>query len=435
MAFSTYSSVRLLGVAVLAGSALASSAALAGITYKLAQTQAAPGDTINITGILFNDTTSALDWTAPRKLVIQWRGPDGQATRSIAYLTEGQGAYSVPVNNFVQISWKAIVPSNVRGLQAVNVEGDATLLAFDARLPGDTAIAAAPAMGPVVDAGKSGTPGVQDPALPSRVVLEAGASPVVGPAPTSVSSQTNTLASGFENFRNALQPYEPVYFAVGDNNGRYARYQISLKYRLFRPKDPARPDFVDHFYVGYTQTALWDLSSDSSPFVDTSFKPSVFWRKDALWRDAREPWFVGLQAGVEHESNGKSDDESRSLNFYYVQPEFNYRFGGGSTLTFAPRFKNYFAVKENSDYADHFGYVDWKLRWAQDNGLVLSGLYRRGTESRYFTQLEAAWPLQRTFLNMNGYLYAQYTKGYGATLLDYNQKSGSQVRVGLALIP
>ncbi|MGP1614764.1 MAG: phospholipase A, partial [Pollutimonas bauzanensis] len=163
--------------------------------------------------------------------------------------------------------------------------------------------------------------------------------------------------------------------------------------------------------------------------------PSVFWRKDAIWQSASKDWFVGFASGVEHESNGKSGDDSRALNFGYIQPEFNYRFDGGSTLTFAPRVKAYFGVSNNPDYADYAGHMDWKLRWAQDNGLVLSGMYRQGRESRSTTLVEAAWPLRRTFLNMNGYLHVQYFKGYGETVLGYNHKSAPQVRIGLALIP
>src|SRR5690606_29016214 len=142
-------------------------------------------------------------------------------------------------------------------------------------------------------------------------------------------------------FQSAISPYEPVYFDLGNEGGRNARFQVSLKYRLFTPDDPANPSLVDSLYLGYTQTSLWDLSSDSLPFVDTSFKPSLFWRRDEVWR-AADNMYLGLATGVEHESNGKSGDESRSLNFAYIQPEFNYRLGGGSTLSFMPRIKGYF---------------------------------------------------------------------------------------------
>jgi outer membrane phospholipase A len=238
-----------------------------------------------------------------------------------------------------------------------------------------------------------------------------------------------------QRFSNAISPHEPVYFDVGGKGGLNARFQISLKYRLFTPNDPANPGFADSLYLGYTQTSLWDLASDSLPFVDTSFKPSLFWHRDALWQSQDKQTYLGLASGVEHESNGKDGDQSRSLNNVFIQPEFNYRFDQGSTLTFAPRVKSYFATSNNPDYTDYAGYVDWKVRWAQDNGLILSGLYRQGKGGKHTTQLEAAWPLKRTFLNMNGYLHVQYFQGYGQTLLGYNQKSEPQVRIGLSLIP
>lgn len=410
--------------------------AFSGITYNLKQTHATAGETVNIRAVVFNDTATAMSWRAPDNLVLQWRSADGRTIRSLAYLEQGQALMNVPVNNFVQTSWRAVVPSGVSGLQALNIEGQPTLLALDTSPLENSNIAGTPAIGPVVDAGAAtgtGT-GVSDPPLPANVVAATGASVSGGP-PVDSTTRVAAPSSAFENFRSAISPYEPIYFDVGNKGGRNARYQVSFKYRLFTPDDPANPGFEDNIYLGYTQTALWDLHSDSHPFVDTSFKPSLFWRKDALWQSSQKDWFIGLQSGVEHESNGKSGDDSRSLNFGYIQPEFNYRFDGGSTLTFAPRVKTYFSMGNNPDYADYAGHVDWKLRWAQDNGLVLSGMYRQGHSGRHAAQVEAAWPLRRTFLNMNGYLHLQYFEGYGETILGYNHKSDPQLRLGISLVP
>ncbi len=409
-------------------------AACAGINYRLEQTHAVAGETVNIRAVLFNDTDTAMSWTAPKNLVLQWRDHSGHSIRSLAYLEGNQSPINIPVNNFIKLSWSAVVPTGVKGLQAVNIEGEPTLLALDASPLERSVIAGTPAAVPVIDAGAASGSGHSDPPLPANVVAATGASLTEGP-PVNSTKHLSTPSSAFDNFRSAISPYEPIYFDVGNKGGRNARYQVSFKYRIFTPNDPNNPGFADNIYLGYTQTALWDLHSDSHPFVDTSFKPSLFWRKDALWQSPQKDWFLGLASGVEHESNGKSGDDSRSLNFAYIQPEFSYRFDGGSTLTFAPRFKSYFSVQNNPDYADYAGHVDWKLRWAQDNGLVLSGLYRQGHEGRNATQLEAAWPLRRTFLNMNGYLHLQYFKGYGETLLGYNHKSDAQVRVGISLVP
>jgi len=241
--------------------------------------------------------------------------------------------------------------------------------------------------------------------------------------------------SPFDSFRNAISSYDPVYFVAGGTGGATARFQISFKYRLFSPQDAQKPHFMDDWYMGYTQTSLWDLHSDSIPFVDTTYNPSLFWARESLWQTKDKRWFIGLNSGYEHKSNGKAGDDSRSLNDLYLQPEFNHRFDNGSTLSFMPRFKYYIMTDQDMRYPDSLGRVDWKLRWAQDDGLVLSGLYRQGAGGRNATQMEAAWPLKRTFLHMNGYLYAQYFRGYGETLLDYNQKHDPQFRIGIALVP
>jgi|GEM_PF-166455 len=404
----------------------------AGVTYSLDRNHATAGETVRVQAVVFNDTPNVLDWTAPDTIVLQWRNERGEAIRSIAYLDTRTPAASIPINNFVRFQWRAVVPQSATGLQAVNVEGDSNLLALDTSPTERGVVAAAPATGPIVDASK-GDALIGDPVASEQAVASAGASHTGGPAPASVRGEA--LNPGFERFRSAISPYEPVYFDVGGHNSRMARFQISLKYRLFTPDDPQHPSFEDGLHLGYTQTSLWDLHSDSNPFVDTSFKPSLFWRRDALFQQDQSPFYLGLQSGVEHESNGKSGDDSRSLNFYYIQPEFNYRFSHGSTLTFAPRVKHYFGTSDNPDYKDYVGHVDWKVRWAQDNGLILTGLYRHGKDNRYSTQIEAAWPLKRTFLNMNGYFHVQYFKGYNETLLNYSQKTGSQIRFGLALVP
>jgi len=417
---------------------LSSAPAMAGITYQLDNTQALPGETVRIKGVLFNDTDSELPWTPPQTLVLQWRSDTGTVIRSLAQLESTAQQVNLPINNFARFTWKAVVPTEAKGLQAVNIEGEPVLLALDTSPLHQSPITGTPATGPVVDAGAASPGETRDPALPGAVVAAAGADSMEGPRPPTATrvAAVDSGSAAFENFRNAISPYEPVYFDVGQKGGSNARFQISFKYRLFTPEDPARPSFINHFHLGYTQLALWDLDGDSKPFVDVTYNPSLFWQKERLWSPGEHsPFYAGLTTGVEHKSNGRSGPDSRSLNDVFIQPEFRYRFDGGSTLAFTPRVKAYFGKPDNDDYAHYAGHVDWKLRWAQDNGLVLTGLYRQGTEGRNAMQFEAAWPLQRTFLSMNGYLHLQYFKGYGETLLGYNQKSSGQVRLGLALVP
>lgn len=404
--------------------------ALAGISYRLDRPAAAPGETVRLEAVFFNDGSASAAWNAPQQLVLQWRGADGQTIRSLAQRPAGEAALNIPVNNFARMSWDAVVPVHARGLQAVSIEGESTMLALDATGREQDTLASTPADVPVTDA-RTGQP------LPPAAVTAAGVSPDSGPAPAQVAvSQTFQPASAFDVFRSAISEYQPMYFDIGTREQTTARFQISAKYRLFSPKGDRPATFGENFYLGYTQTSLWDLEGDSKPFIDTTFNPSAFWLSDNIWSSASQNWRVGLNTGVEHQSNGKSGNDSRSLNDAYVQPALNYRFDSGSTLTFAPKVKTYFGVaRENRDYADYAGYVDWNLRWAQDGGAVVSAMYRQGASSRRTTQLDFAWPLKRTWLDMNGYLHLQYFNGYGETLLGYDQRHDSQFRIGLSLVP
>jgi len=425
--FSFSGALRPLVLATLLATAMP---AAAGITYQLERPSAAPGETVQIQAVLFNDGTAATHWRPPSQLVVQWRGADGTIVRSLATLASPQASMNIPVNNFARMAWTTVVPRQANGLQALSIEGESTMMALDVSGRETGTLASTPADSPVVDA-STGQP------VPAATVSDAGAQSDAGPAPDqSALAQWENRSSGFDAFRGALSEYEPIYFDIGTRGGTTARFQISAKYRLFNPPSGRQPTFAENFYIGYTQRSVWDLEGDSMPFIDTTFNPSVFWLNDNMWNSNDQHWRLGLNTGVEHMSNGKGGADSRSLNDFYIQPAINYRFDSGSTLTFAPRVKAYFAVEdENSNYADYAGYVDWNLRWAQDNGAVVSAQYRQGASRHRSTQLDFAWPLKRTWLDMNGYLHLQYFNGYGETLLGYNQRNESQFRIGLSLVP
>ncbi|MCQ9615796.1 phospholipase A [Paenalcaligenes niemegkensis] len=430
----THSISKTLGQTLLGFSLGFSVQSYAGISYSLVENQAAAGETVTVRAILFNDGSNELTWSPPNDLVMQWRNVNGGALRSLAQLDGSGQSVSVPVNNFVIFNWKATVPTALDGVQAVSIEGAPDLFALDVSSDSHSLLASSIVTAPIVDAGAAGPNENEDPVLSDDKVLALGATPSYGPAVGQAPSVT-PAPTAFENFRNAISSHDAVYFIVGNRPEKNARFQISFKYRLATPADDANTRFWNHLYMGYTQTAIWDLSSDSSPFIDTTYNPSVFWRKDALFRSDDYRKFFGLDIGVEHASNGKGDNDSRSLNDVYIQPEFNYRLVGGSTLKFAPRYKQYFSTSDNPDYRDYAGNVDWRLSWAQDNGLQLGALYRRGKEGRDSKQFDVSWPLRRTPLNMNGYLYVQYFRGYGETLLGYNHKSDPHIRFGLAFVP
>ncbi len=421
--------IALAGAGVLG---MASSASVeAAITYSLDRPSAAPGDTVQIRAMYFNDGTASSAIEAPARIVVQWRGADGSIVRSFATARSGATKLNIPVNNFAGVSWDAVVPKAAKGLQAISIEGTAALLALDATRRDAGTPATAVANVPVTD------PVTGQPEPASRVARSGASFDDGGPSPNQVAAMPGQESTaGFDRFRSALSEYEPVYFNVGTRGRTTARFQISAKYRLFTPTPNTDPSFLNNLYFGYTQTSLWDLQSESKPFLDTTFNPSAFWLNENIWTSPDQNWRFGGQVGAEHQSNGKGGVDSRSINDAFVTPRLSYLFDDGSTLTFAPKVKAYFKVaKENPNYSDYAGNVDWRLRYTHNTGAVLSAMYRQGDKQRRTTQLDMAWPLKRTWLDMNGYLHLQYFNGYGETLLGYNERGRSQFRIGLSLVP
>ncbi len=391
---------------LMVGCALLPTVASATVNFSIEPAQAQPGQTITIQAVYVNTTGEVAEWVPPTELVLHWHSQTNQPLQTTAQMAHAEPIRTVAVNGFVISHWHSTVPELSTGIQTLALEGSSQLLALDIAPQHSQAL---------IDA----TP-------PDTTPTDAIAQPGLAYSPP----------TAFEQIRNAISSYEPIYFVVGNRPETNARFQLSFKYRLANPPSLEESRFYHHFYLGYTQRSLWDLSSDSIPFIDTTYNPSVFWYKEKLWETAQQPFYMGLNAGIEHKSNGKSGEDSRSLNDIYLQPEFNYTFNNGSHLKFMPRIKQYIGVSDdNADYRDYMGTINWRLRWQQANGLSIMGSYQHGKHGRQTHQVDIAWPLKRTPLNLNGYLYAQYFNGYGETLLHYSKHSQSQFRIGLALIP
>ncbi|OVZ59439.1 hypothetical protein CDO44_12595 [Pigmentiphaga sp. NML080357] len=408
----------------------------AGVTFRLDRLQAGPGETVRIEAMFFNDGNSTATWDAPRELILQWRDSAGHVVRTPARLDGGAAVLQIPVGQFSRASWSATVPADVRGLQAIAIEGEPVLLALDATPAEKGAIVGSPAIGPIVDPRAPGSaPQVPDTGVLAGVSDLSGgqglrSTAMQGPAPAAANDEHSVL----DRFRSALSPYEPVYFSLGARPNLNARFQISLKFRLFQPDEGQETGFFNNLYLGYTQTSLWDIGANSAPFRDSSYRPAVFWLSDRVWESQDRRKSLGFDGGFEHESNGRDGDTSRAINSLYARPTLRYRFDDGSTFSFGPKIKYYATRKGNPDIADYRGHVDYQFRWAKDDGLMVSALVRKGHEKGSL-QLDMAYPLRKLGLGrLNGFLHVQYFNGYGETLLDYNVRAKSQVRIGLMVI-
>jgi len=258
----------------------------------------------------------------------------------------------------------------------------------------------------------------------------------------------------FENIQCLFQPkfpylpaYEPTYFAVGTDTAK-TKFQFSFKYRFIEPRNKWARDhpLVTSFYFGYTQTSLWNLQSESKPFEDTSYKPELFYLSQNI--DLDVPWvsFFCIQAGLQHESNGQDDPESRSTNYLYAKPIFAFDVGADYHLKVSPKVWVYVHNDDdtNPDLEAYRGYFDLGLKFGKSDGFVLGSNLRYGTKGGSM-QLDCTYPLFRAVrkifflkeyqdsLTPNIYLHAQYYNGYAETLLNYNKKDHA-LRFGLAFV-
>ncbi len=235
----------------------------------------------------------------------------------------------------------------------------------------------------------------------------------------------------------AVSLYDPVYFLVGGDGGLNAKFQISLRFRLFddHGRLARRLPWIDDLYLSFSQTALWDLGELSKPFKDASYRPRLFYGNYDLARYLGGNLRFGVESGIGHESNGKVGDDSRSYNMLYVRPTLTFGDPDGLRAYIAPLIHNYIAESDNEDIADYRGYVDLLFGVGSKGGLDFWGVLRKGTRSDFGSvELSASYPLSKlSGGDLTGWVMLQYFNGYGESLLDYNRKLDSQLRLGIAI--
>ncbi len=322
------------------------------------------------------------------------RAPDGEA-----------GVLDIPPQGFRRIPYEVRLPFDVHGtVTARSLDIETRPLMFQV-LPADE---------------------VTPPDTATAQVASADA-PAAPPAPLTRQSA----------FLSALSAYEPVYFSAGSHGGANAKFQVSLKFRLFNEDAglARRVPALGQLYLGYTQTSLWDLESRSNPFRDTSYKPRLFYADGDVWDAETMPLRLSGEIGLGHESNGRGGDESRSINIAYVRPGLTLGRTGKWQLSFAPMIYTYLDKEDNPDIQEYRGYVDYTASIGKADSWQLTGMLREGTGEGWSLQMDLTYPLRSVALgNLNGYLHFQYFGGWGESLLDYDRRLPAQYRIGLMIV-
>jgi len=241
-----------------------------------------------------------------------------------------------------------------------------------------------------------------------------------------------------QSFLDAFSVYEPMYFLAGVDPGLdQSKFQFSFKYRLFNPKGYLSEiaPWISGFHLAYTQRSIWDLKGDSKPFDDTSYMPEVFYLLPKIDLHLDRVSAFGVQAGFQHESNGKGGTDSRSTNYLYIKPTLGVYLGGPFHLKISPKIYTYVDNEDenNGDLMDYRGYVDLEVGIVDPEGLALNSHSWWG-EKGPSVQLDLTCPMSLLIgKNLNFYLQAQYFSGYAETLIHYNERHDA-FRLGFAIV-
>ena len=142
-----------------------------------------------------------------------------------------------------------------------------------------------------------------------------------------------------------------------------------------------------------------------------------------------------IRTGYEHESNGQANTTSRSIDIFYFWPAWSGQWLKRSWV-FAPKLYVYLSKDANNENIDEYrGNVDLMLRYGSEDSWLASATLRRGENSRSMVQLDLSYPIRKKiFARTGGFVYLQTFYGYGESLLTYDQKQDTQVRLGFAIV-
>jgi len=213
-------------------------------------------------------------------------------------------------------------------------------------------------------------------------------------------------------------------------------FQLSAKLRVAKT----------NLFFGYTQVAFWQAynGSESRPFRETNYNPRVFYRI-TFSENAIPEWVVDF--GVDHQSNGQDQPDSRSWNrayatMYYQKPRHLlslrlwYRFDEdvcpiGDDGLEEEWCRDDSGYDDNPWITDYMGYseVEYRYRWLhrrrpKDIHVIARGNLATGKGGVGLDYSHSAG-------SKDLHWFAKAWHGYGESLADHDR---SITRLGLGIL-
>lgn len=225
--------------------------------------------------------------------------------------------------------------------------------------------------------------------------------------------------------------YKDNYFALGTdpfhtpnkfNSG--VKFQISISQRLTNATLP----WGTYIYLFFSQKVFWEIFRNSMPMSDLNFNPGIGWTKPFFVKDR----YCGkLTLILEHESNGKDGESSRSWNKVSL--------AGSAFVTdwLAVHAKYWVPIVDganNKDILKYSGIFQMGFQLNSNDRIWTAAatfVKRQGFNMNWNTNIQLGWRIHK---DSNQYLFFDFYNGYGEGLLDYKQFH-NRLRFGILIRP
>jgi phospholipase A1 len=234
-----------------------------------------------------------------------------------------------------------------------------------------------------------------------------------------------------------LQPYRANYLLpYGYSSERYKSYTPTDEYRNAEAeiqvslKLNVGHDWLglnEDYYLSYTHMAFWQIYAESSPFRETNYNPEGFVVFPVDDRDSHLN-VKSIKFALAHKSNGQGSNKdvvysnpaenlgnrSRSINYLYSTLRFEHA-TLLTDLTLWYRLPESRINDDNPDLTDYYGNSELKFTYFYNKSMFsLMG------RLNFNTGLGAVEGTYSYPLMNSTYLYIKAFKGYGESLIDYN---------------
>ncbi len=260
--------------------------------------------------------------------------------------------------------------------------------------------------------------------------------------------ETATEAPPKRPWHALISAHKANYFILGFNDLDQAKFQISFKYEVWSSNPSTGGPHAVH--LAFSERATWLIYDKSFPFQESNYNPELFYSHMHYEEDEELRPGCHLyreRIAVEHESNGRGDRLSKSLNRAYAEATALCAFTDGNYLGATLHLWGYpWAISENPRQSGFTGPGELTLtagredtgRWYGygDVNVMLRKGFKGGLDKGAL-QIDARWhpsrsSLASSFWPGNIYLYVQFFTGYGEMLSRYDV-SNSAFRIGLGM--